>query len=55
MKVISYKNLFGINEWVTAFDEDYTIIIDDVKYMLLDRVIQVGYRYNMSDIEDIEL
>lgn len=55
MKVISYKNLFGSNEWVSAFDEDFTIIIGDAKYMLLDRVIQAGYRYKMSDIEEINL
>ena len=53
MKVVSYENLFGENDFISYYEED-VLIKDGIKYLPLDVVYAVGFHYETKDIQEVE-
>ena len=53
MKVVSYEDLFGENDFISCNEED-VLIKDGIKYLPLDVVCAVGFHYETKDIQEVE-
>ena len=53
MKVVSYEDLFGENDFISCCEED-VLIKDGIKYLPLNVVYAVGFHYETKDIQEVE-
>lgn len=54
MKVVSYEHLFGDNKYVSNKCEQYVVTKDNIKYLPLDIVKEVGFDYEQSAVMEVE-
>ena len=54
VKVLSYRNLFGSNTFISAW-ESSIIIKDSTKYLPLDIVHEEGLIYYDGNVQEIEI
>lgn len=54
MKVVSYENLFGNNQYVSTKCEQYSVTKDGIKYLPLSIVEEVGFDYEQSAVMEVE-
>lgn len=55
LQVVSYKHLFGDNDYNTSNYERYAIVKDGIKYLPLDIVLQIGFHYETYAIHEVEV
>lgn len=55
MKVVSYKHLFGDNNYVSNKCEQYVVIKDDIKYLPLSIVKKIGFDYEQYAVQEVEI
>lgn len=55
VKVVSYRHLFGDNNWVTQELERYCIVQDNIKYMPLEVVKQANFVYKEHAVREIDV
>lgn len=53
MKVISYEDLFGSNDFISCCEED-VLVKDGIKYLPLYVVYAVGFHYEPKDIQEVD-
>lgn len=53
MKVVSYEDLFGDNDFISYYEID-TLIKNNVKYLPLDIVCRVGFHYETENVQEVE-
>ena len=54
MKVVSYEHLFGDNNYVSNRCEQYVVAKDNIKYLPLDVVEEIGFDYKRSAVMEVE-
>lgn len=54
MKVVSYKHLFGDNEYVSIECEQYSVTKDGIKYLPLSIVEEIGFDYKQSAVMEVD-
>lgn len=55
MKVVSYEHLFGNNEYVSVRGEHCVVIKNGIKYLPLDIVEKIGFDYDQSEVQEVEI
>ena len=53
MKVVSIKNLFGINDFV-CFCEEEVLVKDGLRYLPLDIVEYAGFHYLSKWVQEVD-
>lgn len=53
MKVVSYYDLFGENDFISCYEED-VLTKDGIKYLPLDIVYHAGFHYETKDIQEVD-
>lgn len=53
MKVVSIKNLFGINDFV-CFCEEEVLVKDGLRYLPLDIIESAGFQYKSKWVQEVD-
>lgn len=53
MKVVSYSNLFGNNDFISC-EEEHVMIKDGIKYLSLDVIKSIGFQYLSTWVQEVD-